>query len=279
MGDIIDGNEIAREAKELLRSQVAILGHQIRMMGLIVGDKDADMVYARMRERHAADIGVKAEITRLDVDIPIEDLLLAIEKLNRDDSVDGIIVHYPLPPHLDAKKVASVVSPEKDIDGLHPRNMGMLFGGDEAMPPATPAAVMHILESLGVDVGGKEVVVVNHSPVVGKPLAIMLLNRNATVHVCHVFTENLSRWTREADVLITAAGISGLIVPEMVKDGAIVIDVSMNRKEGKICGDVKFAEVLEKARAITPVPGGVGPVTNAMVLRNVVRAAQIRTAE
>ncbi|MCK4717833.1 MAG: bifunctional 5,10-methylenetetrahydrofolate dehydrogenase/5,10-methenyltetrahydrofolate cyclohydrolase, partial [Thermoplasmata archaeon] len=166
------------------------------------------------------------------------------------------------------------VSPRKDIDGLHPENMGRLFSGDEKMPPATPAAAIYILKAMGMELKGKEVCVVNHSPVVGKPLSIMLLNRNATVHVCHVFSEDTARWAREADVLITAAGVPGLITTDMVKEGAVVIDVAMNRKDGKLCGDVAYEEVLEKAGAVTPVPGGVGPVTNAMLLRNVVRAAE-----
>jgi len=280
VGRVIDGRKIAAGLKDRLRAFVEENGLDLTVVGVVAGGRDADRVYVRMRERAAAEVGASSRNVFLPPDVSQGELLDVIKGLNEDDGVDGIIVHFPLPPPIDRAAVAHALSPVKDVDGITPFNRGRLFSGDEVLPPATPAAVVYMLNAVGAVFEGREVVVVNHSEVVGKPLAVMLLNRNATVHVCHVYTRDLARWTKEAEVLVTGAGVPDLIKPGMIREGAVVVDVAMNRlADGSLRGDVEFDGVLARASYVTPVPGGVGPVTNAMLLRNLVRCALLRRGE
>jgi methylenetetrahydrofolate dehydrogenase (NADP+)/methenyltetrahydrofolate cyclohydrolase len=210
-------------------------------------------------------------------DIQEEQLLAKIEELNRRADIHGIMLELPLPKHLDPRKAMMTIAPEKDVDGFHPENMGALLLGAEKLVPCTPKGIIHALERLGVKLEGAEAVIVGHSNVVGKPLAAMMLNRNATVQVCHVYTKNLAEHTRRGDILVVAAGVPGLIKADMVKPGAYVFDVGINRLRDKTVGDVDFDAVKGVASAITPVPGGVGPLTVSMLLRQVVSATEAQT--
>ena len=202
-----------------------------------------------------------------------------IADLNADNKVDGILVQMPLPEHLSEKEVLCAIDPDKDVDGFHSMNVGRMTTGDPAFEPCTPAGVMVMLKEYGIDVSGKRCVVLGRSNIVGKPMASMLLQANGTVTICHSKTPDMAAFTREADILVTAVGKVGLITADMVKDGAVVVDVAMNRNaEGKLCGDVDFAAVAPKTSFITPVPGGVGPMTRAMLMMNLLRAAQMRDA-
>ena len=271
VGRYVDGRRIAEHIKEGLRKRIDDLDTPPVLVGVCVGARDADRVYARMREKTAGDIGALTRLVELEKDAVTEEVLEAINSLSSDPGVNGLIVHRPLPGHVDSEAVSRAIPPEKDVEGMHPYNLGLMLMGKEIMVPATPWAVVEILEAEEVDVKGKEVVVVSHSNIVGKPLSLMFLNRNATVHVCHVHTKDLGRWTRAADVLVTAAGVPDLVNVDMVAEEAVVVDVSMNRTSRGLCGDVSQG-VVERARLVTPVPGGVGPVTNALLFKNLVNS-------
>lgn len=277
---IIDGKAMASEIEAEVRSEVQKLASKGVISGLaavIVGANPASQMYVRLKHSACARVGIRSENVQLPEDIGEEQLLAKIEELNRRTDIHGIMLELPLPKHLDPRKAMMSIAPEKDVDGFHPENMGALLLGAEKLVPCTPKGIIYALESLGVKLEGAEAVIVGHSNVVGKPLAAMMLNRNATVQVCHVYTKDLAEHTRRGDILVVAAGVPGLIKEDMVKPGAYVFDVGINRVGDKTVGDVDFDAVKDVASAITPVPGGVGPLTVSMLLGQVVQATEAQT--
>ncbi|MDA0232669.1 MAG: bifunctional 5,10-methylenetetrahydrofolate dehydrogenase/5,10-methenyltetrahydrofolate cyclohydrolase [Chloroflexi bacterium] len=286
---IIDGKAIAAKVRGEVAASVAEFraarGVIPGITVVIVGDDPASHVYVRSKERAAEEVGMSGKVVKLPADTTQEQLIQTVESLNKDASVHGILVQIPLPDHLDEDEVVRAIDPRKDVDGLHPENVGLLFSGQTRFAPATPSGVQRILVEEGVEVRGAHVVIVGRSNLVGKPLAGLLLGRgkgaNATVTVCHTGTRDLAAETRRADILVSATGIPGSITGDMVKQGAVVIDVgttrvpdSSKRSGFRLAGDVVFDEACEVASAITPVPGGVGPMTIAMLLSNVLAAAK-----
>lgn len=275
---IIDGKALSRRLREEFRVRVGKLAMQGVVPGLaviLVGDNPASRVYVGNKVKACAECGVASFHQALPAEASEADVLACIHRLNADPAVHGILVQLPLPPHIDVRKVLEAISVDKDVDGFHLYNVGGLVVGNTIFPPCTPYGVQLLLETTGTDVAGKNVVVVGASNIVGKPMALMLLQKEATVTVCHAKTRDLAQHTILADILIVAAGKPGLIVPQMVKQGAIVIDVGINRlADGRIVGDVDFAGVQEKASWITPVPGGVGPMTVTMLIENTLRSAE-----
>jgi methylenetetrahydrofolate dehydrogenase (NADP+) / methenyltetrahydrofolate cyclohydrolase len=275
---LIDGASIAREVRESLRERVATVQSARMTPGLaviIVGEDPASRVYVRNKARACADIGMHSEIHELPADAAPEALLSRIEALNRNPAIHGILVQLPLPPGHDTAKVLEAIDVAKDVDGFHPYNQGLLVDDRCPLPPCTPAGVMVLLERSGTVVAGADAVVVGRSHIVGKPVALMLVNAGATVTVCHSRTRDLASHTARADILVVAVGRPNMIRADMVKPGATVIDVGINRlADGSLAGDVDFATVRDVARRITPVPGGVGPMTIAMLLANTVHAAE-----
>ncbi|MBN1324019.1 MAG: bifunctional methylenetetrahydrofolate dehydrogenase/methenyltetrahydrofolate cyclohydrolase [Methanotrichaceae archaeon] len=274
---IIDGKAMAEEVEEEAKERVERLSARGITPGLatiLVGENPASQMYIRLKHAACQRVGIRSENIFLPADSCQADLLKAIDELNSRDDVHGILLQLPLPPGLDPKEAMTAIAPEKDVDGFHPANMGSLLLGSERLVPCTPKGIIYALERLGIDLEGKEAVIVGHSNVVGKPLAAMMLNRNATVQVCHVFTKDLASHTRRGEVLVVAAGVPGLVKAEMVRKGAIVFDVGINRVDGKTVGDVDYEAVKDVAGAITPVPGGVGPLTVSMVLSQTLNAAE-----
>lgn len=281
MGNILDGKALSAVVKDEVRLEVAELdakyGRKPCLCVIIVGENPASQVYVRNKVKAAAYTGMESLLIELPASVSEEELLRKISELNSDDSVDGILVQLPLPKHIDEEKVIDAIAPEKDVDGFHPSNVAGLWLGKDCIVPCTPAGVMRLLDSTGIDLCGKTAVVVGRSNIVGKPVAKLLLDRNATVVIAHSRTADLGAVTRQADVLVVAVGRAGLITGDMVKPGAVIIDVGMNRDaEGKLCGDVDFASCSEKASWITPVPGGVGPMTIAMLMKNTIRCFRAR---
>ena len=271
---IIDGRKIAAEIKDRVRGEVESMETKPGLATVLVGDDPASQLYVKLKGKACEEAGIKSEKHEFPGDAKEGEIIELIRELNSNSSIHGILVQLPLPKHLNPQNIMAEIAPEKDVDGFNPVSMGNLMIGNEGFVPATPRGIIGMLEHEGVDVEGKDCVIVNHSPVVGKPLAMLLLNREATVSVCHVKTKDLGKFTREADILIVAAGVPGLIKADMVKEGAVVIDVGINKTEDGIVGDVDFEAVKEKASLITPVPGGVGPMTIAMLLENTVMAAK-----
>ncbi|QPS71368.1 bifunctional methylenetetrahydrofolate dehydrogenase/methenyltetrahydrofolate cyclohydrolase [Lactococcus garvieae] len=275
---IIDGKALAEKMQEELKDRVIKLkekGIQPGLAVILIGENPASQVYVRNKERVAAKLGFKSEVVRLSENISEAELLSMIEDYNTDDSWHGILVQLPLPAHISEEKVLLAVSPEKDVDGFHPINMGKLWSGAPLMIPSTPAGIMEMFRAYDVDLAGKKAVVVGRSNIVGKPMAQLMMMANATVTIAHSRTENLSELTRSADILVVAIGQDRFIKAEDVKPDAVVIDVGMNRDEnGKLHGDVDFDQVKEVASLITPVPGGVGPMTITMLMEQTVRAAE-----
>lgn len=270
---IIDGKALAKEVRAQIKQRVAELaektGKKPGLAVVLVGENPASQIYVRNKERAATNIGFTSKVIRLPEETSQEALLDLVDQLNRDDAVHGILVQMPLPRHIDVDAVIRAIDPDKDVDGFHVVNAGRLMVGQEGFQSCTPKGVMRMLKHLGVKIAGKHAVVVGRSNIVGKPMAMMLLRENATVTVCHSRTADLGAITRQADILVVAVGRSELIRGDMIKPGAIVIDVGMNRDEaGKLHGDVAFSEAVEVAGAITPVPGGVGPMTIAMLMEN-----------
>lgn len=245
---------------------------------VLVGENPASQMYIRLKHSACDRVGIRSENVMLPESTTEEQLIAKIEELNERPDIHGILLQLPLPKSLSPQKAMMTIRPQKDADGFHPENMGALLLGAERLVPCTPRGIIYALERLGVKLEGAEAVIVGHSNVVGKPLAAMLLNRNATVQVCHVFTKDLARHTREADILVVAAGVPGLIRKDMVKPGAVIFDVGINRVGNRTVGDVDFDSVAEIAGAITPVPGGVGPLTVAMLLSQTVQAAESQAA-
>jgi methylenetetrahydrofolate dehydrogenase (NADP+)/methenyltetrahydrofolate cyclohydrolase len=274
---IIDGKEIASIMRVEMKEEVERLKkeHNVTpgLAVIIVGENPASVVYVRNKEKSCEEIGIYSEKHALSENVSEEELLNLINKLNKEEKIHGILVQLPLPKHINEKNVLNVIDPSKDVDGFHPVSVGKMVIGEDTFLPCTPHGVMELLKRTGVDLKGKEAVVVGRSNIVGKPVALMLLQQNATVTICHSKTKDLKEVTRRADVLIAAVGVPEMIKGDMVKDGVVVIDVGVNRLEGKLVGDVAFNEVKEKASAITPVPGGVGPMTITMLLQNTIKAA------
>lgn len=278
MAKIIDGKQISKEVRAELAAECAKLREKGIVPGLavvIVGTDPASQVYVRNKKKACEEVGFHSEVYELPEETTEAELLALVEKLNRDDNIHGILVQLPLPKHLDDKIVIEHIDPKKDVDAFHPVNVGRIMIGDYDFLPCTPAGVMVLLEKSGIEVAGKDCVVLGRSNIVGKPQAMLLLHANGTVTICHSKTKNLADITRRADILVVAIGKADFVNGDMVKDGAVVIDVGMNRKpDGKLTGDVDFASVEPKASYITPVPGGVGPMTITMLLRNTLTSAK-----
>jgi methylenetetrahydrofolate dehydrogenase (NADP+)/methenyltetrahydrofolate cyclohydrolase len=276
--DIIDGDEISSRVRKEVADEVTRMEKTPKLVAVLMSDDPASETYVRMKREAADEVGIESETVRIDPDAPEEKLLSTVAELNEDDDVDGILVQLPLPDHVDEERALEAVSPEKDVDGFHPFNKGLLLEGRPRFVPATPKGVVRMLREHGVELGGKDVVVVGRSDIVGKPLAALLFSRdvNATVTVCHSRTEDLGRHTRNADVVVAAVGVPEFVTADMVSEGVVVVDVGINRVEEELVGDVAYDEVAEKASAITPVPGGVGPMTVASLLENTVEAARLR---
>jgi methylenetetrahydrofolate dehydrogenase (NADP+)/methenyltetrahydrofolate cyclohydrolase len=283
MAVIIDGKAIAAsiraEVKREVEAHRAQFGEAPGLATVLVGDDPASQIYVAGKHRASEEVGIRSIGHVLSADTPEADLIDLIEDLNADDAVSGMIVQLPLPPQIDAAHVIGIVDPRKDVDGLTPINAGLLAQGRPGLVPATPLGVMELLDRSETELEGAEAVVVGRSDLVGKPVAALLLARHATVTICHSRTRDLGEVCRRADALVAAVGRPKLVTGEMVKPGATVIDVGMNRTDEGLVGDVDFAAASEKARAITPVPGGVGPMTIAMLLRNTLAAARPQTAE
>jgi 5,10-methylene-tetrahydrofolate dehydrogenase/Methenyl tetrahydrofolate cyclohydrolase len=274
---IIDGKALALDVEVETRERAKKLAERGIIPGLatvLVGENPASQMYIRLKHSACSRVGIRSENVVLPPESTETDLIAKIQELNSRSDINGILLQLPLPRSLSPQRAMMTIRPEKDVDGFHPQNMGALLLGVELLVPCTPLGIIYALERLGRKLEGAEVVIVGHSNVVGKPLAAMMLNRNATVQVCHVFTRDLARHTRDAEILVVAAGVPGLIKKEMVKSGAYVFDVGINRVGDKTVGDVDYDQVSEVAGAITPVPGGVGPLTVAMLLRQTLLATE-----
>ena len=271
----MDGRALAARIREELKAEIAGFG-DVRLATVLVGDDPASQIYIRLKHKAAEEVGIQALDKRLPQDTPEEEVLGLVEELNDDDSVDGVLVQTPLPPQIDEPRVMRTLDPMKDVDGLHPFNAGQLFFGQQTLVAATPVGVMRLLAEYKIPVTGARAVVVGRSLIVGRPLSMLLLHANATVTICHSRTKDLARHTLDADILVAAVGSLGLITADMIKKGAAVIDVGMNRTEDGLFGDVDPG-VADVAGFLTPVPGGVGPMTIACMLENALRAARYRT--
>lgn len=279
MAVIIDGKKVSADVKQSVAEEVAALKQKGIVPGLaviIVGDDPASRVYVNNKKKACAACGIYSEEYALPAETTQEELMALVEKLNAKDDIDGILCQLPLPKHLDEKAVINAISPLKDVDAFHPVNVGEIMIGDYNFLPCTPAGVMELLRSAGIEIKGKRCVVIGRSNIVGKPMAMLLLHQHGTVTICHSRTVDLGSVTREADILVAAVGIPKFVKAGMVKQGAAVIDVGMDRDEnGKLCGDVDFESVEKVAGYITPVPGGVGPMTIAMLMKNTLKAAKL----
>ena len=278
MAKILSGKIVSARVKDELKKEVEELSQRGKQTGLavvLVGDDSASKVYVRNKEKACEEVGIYSEVHRLSENTSEEELLKLINELNENDKIDGILVQLPLPKHLDDKVIIDNIKPEKDVDAFHPSNVGKIMIGDYDFLPCTPAGIMELIHESGVEVDGKTCVVIGRSNIVGKPMSMLLLHENGTVTTCHSHTKNLAEVTKSADILVAAVGIPKFVKADMVKPGAVVIDVGMDRDEnGKLCGDVDFNEVEPVAGSITPVPGGVGPMTIAMLMRNTVTASK-----
>ncbi|MCU1231053.1 MAG: Methylenetetrahydrofolate dehydrogenase [Acidobacteria bacterium] len=296
---LIDGKSVARDLENEVRAAIAELGYQPGLVAVRVGNDPASELYVRNKAKKADELGLRGRQLVLDESLSERELLAEVDRLNRDDEVDGILVQLPLPKQIDPRKVIDAIDPAKDVDGFHPINVGLLHMGRAALVPCTPAGCIRLIDSTGVSIDGANAVVIGRSDIVGKPMAALLLQRNASVTICHSRTRDLASLTRNADILVAAVGRPLVVTADMVKPGAVVIDVGMNRvdasfadrlahdeeksrllaKNGSVLlGDVDFARVREVASWITPVPGGVGPMTIAMLMQNTVTAARQRRA-
>ena len=279
MAKIISGKEVALKVREGIKAEVCQLlektGKRPGLAVIIVGEDPASQVYVRNKAKGCEEVGFYSEVYRLPENTEMSELLALIDKLNKDTNIHGILCQLPLPKHLDETAVILAIDPNKDVDAFHPVNTGKIMIGNYSFLPCTPAGVMELIASTGVDVAGKECVVVGRSNIVGKPQAMLLLQKNGTVTICHSKTKDLAQTTKRADILVVAVGRANFITGDMIKEGAIVIDVGINRnEEGKLVGDVHFESAEKVASYITPVPGGVGPMTITMLLKNTLTAAK-----
>lgn len=272
---IMDGKALAKKVKDNVRCEVEKLDRKPGLAVVLVGDNPASRVYVNGKKKDCAECGIYSEEYALPAEITQAELIELVETLNSREDIDGILVQLPLPKHLDEREILLAIRPDKDVDCFHPFNVGQLMIGETGFLPCTPAGVMRMLEEYGIDPTGKHCVIVGRSNIVGKPQAMLMLRKNATVTMCHTKTRDLKAECLRADILVAAAGRAGLITGDMVKEGAVVVDVAMNRNEqGKLCGDVVYEEAAVKAAYITPVPGGVGPMTRAMLMENTLMAAK-----
>ena len=273
---IIDGKKISSQIKKEIFAEVRALkkktGKTPGLAAVLVGDDPASAVYVRNKNKTCQNVGFQSFENILPADTSEEKLLNLVDKLNKDNNVNGILIQLPLPTQIDSQKVLEQINPEKDVDGFHLENVGRLVTGNATFKPCTPAGIIELLDQYKVDIEGKNVVVLGRSNIVGKPVASLLLSRNATVTICHSRTKDLPAISRSADILIAAIGKPNFVTPDMVKDDAVVIDVGINRVDDKLVGDVDYESVLKKASLITPVPGGVGPMTIAMLMVNTLQA-------
>lgn len=275
MAQILDGKALAKKIKEQVAAEAAALPRRPGLAVILIGENPASQVYVRGKEKDCEECGILNLGRKLPAETSEEELLTLIAQMNADPAVDGILVQLPLPGHIDEGKVLRAISPAKDVDCFHPENVGEMMVGDPICWPCTPYGVMELLREYGISASGKHCVVLGRSNIVGKPMTLLLLRDNGTVTVCHSRTPDLKEQCLQADILVSAVGKTNLVTADMVKEGAVVVDVAMNRNEaGKLCGDVDYAAVAEKASYITPVPGGVGPMTRAILMKNVLAAAK-----
>ena len=275
MAILIDGKALAAKVKDQLIEEAKDLPRRPGLAVILVGKDPASRIYVTNKEKDCEQCGFLSYEYKLPEETSEEELLEMIRYLNGNNKVDGILVQMPIPPHLDEEKIIFAISPDKDVDAFHPVNVGRMVIGDPVFLPCTPAGIMEMFKEYGISIPGKRCVVLGRSNIVGKPMAMLLMQNDGTVTTCHTKTADLAKYTREADILVSAAGHRNLVTADMVKDGVVVIDVAMNRDEnGKFCGDVDFPEVSQKASYITPVPGGVGPMTRAILLRNILTASK-----
>lgn len=278
MAKLIDGKAISQEIKNEVRERVEKLKQEGKQPGLaviLVGEDPASQTYVRHKEKACEQVGFYSQVLRRTVEITEQELLQLVDELNNDPKIHGILVQLPLPDHIDEKLVLHAIDPKKDVDGFHPFNVGEMFVNEPGFWSCTPYGVIEMLDRYQIEIEGQHAVIVGASNIVGKPMATMLLNREATVTVCHIKTKDLAFHTKQADILVVGVGKPDLITADMVKDGVVVMDVGMNRLEsGKLVGDVAYDEVEPKASYITPVPGGVGPMTIAMLLKNTLKACE-----
>ena len=283
MSVMIDGRQIAQNKKDSIAKEVAVLKEQGITPGLaviLVGENPASKTYVNNKRKTCLELGMHSVLIEMDEQTTEQQLLSKIEELNNDDTINGILVQLPLPKHIEEAKIIEAITPNKDVDGFHPVNVGKLSIGMDTFAPCTPAGIIVMLEEMNIEIEGKHVVVVGRSNIVGKPAGQLFLNKSATVTYCHSRTKDLAYHTKQADILVVAVGIRNIIGKEHVKPGAVVIDVGMNRNDlGKLCGDVDFEEVKEISSFITPVPGGVGPMTITMLMYNTLKAAKVQNRE
>jgi methylenetetrahydrofolate dehydrogenase (NADP+)/methenyltetrahydrofolate cyclohydrolase len=282
MAQIIDGRIISAKVKADVKAEVSVLKEQGIDIGLavvIVGDNPASRVYVNNKRKDCEEVGIESFEYALPESTTQDELLSLVKKLNNDDKVNGILVQLPLPKHINETIIINAIAPDKDVDAFHPENVGHIMIGDFKFLPCTPAGVMEMLSETGIDVSGKHCVVIGRSNIVGKPMAMLLLHKNGTVTICHSKTKNLKEICAQADILVAAVGKANFVTADMIKDGAVVIDVGMNRLDnGKLCGDVDYAACFEKAGYITPVPGGVGLMTRAVLMKNTLMAAKAKNS-
>ena len=280
MAQIIDGKAVSAKVKAEVRQEAEELkkqGIEIGLAVVIVGNNSASRVYVNNKKKACEEVGFNSYEYALPEETTEAELLELVEKLNNDDKVNGILVQLPLPKQINENSIINAIRPEKDVDAFHPENVGHIMIGDFSFLPCTPAGVMELIAETGVDVCGKSCVVIGRSNIVGKPMAMLLLHKHGTVTICHSRTKDLAEVCRNADILVAAVGKAKFVTPDMIKEGAVVIDVGMNRDEnGKLCGDVDYDACFDKAGYITPVPGGVGPMTIAMLMKNTLTAAKVK---
>ena len=278
MSEIIDGKNLAKEIRESLKVEANKLkekGIIPHLSVIMVGDDDASKVYVRNKSRACEEIGIEFKEYLLPNDTKQEELISLIEKLNKDKNVNGILLQSPIPKPLDIQEAFNTIDPKKDVDGFNPYNVGNLCIGQDGFIPCTPYGIMKMFEKYNIEIDGRKVAIIGRSNIVGKPMAQCMISKNATVTICHSRTRELKKELKDADIIISAAGKRNMVTEDMVKEGAVIIDVGMNRNdEGKLCGDVDFEKLKEKASYITPVPGGVGPMTIAMLMSNVIKATK-----
>lgn len=278
MAKIIDGKAVSQKVKDEIRAEIERDGLDIGLAVVIVGNNQASRVYVNNKKKACEVCGIKSYEYALPEETSEEELIELVDTLNNDKNINGILVQLPLPKQIDEEKIIERISPLKDVDAFNAVNVGKIMIGSYAFLPCTPAGVMGLIHSTGTEISGKECVVIGRSNIVGKPMAMLLLHENATVTICHSRTKNLAEVCRRADILVSAVGKADFVTADMVKDGAVVIDVGMNRNaENKLCGDVKYDEVEPKASFITPVPGGVGPMTIAMLMKNTLMAKKLQS--
>lgn len=269
---LMDGKMVARQIKDAIKERLDKMEKKPILKIILVGDNPASAVYVKNKMKDCQEVGIEAQLVHFDEHVPQKNVEYAIEAANRDENVTGIIVQLPLPKHMNEHELLNLVSPKKDVDCLTDVNVGRLFTGKAYIKPCTPHGIIQLLNRYGVYLGGKKAVVIGRSNIVGKPIAMLLMERNATVTVCHTRTPNISDYTKEADIIVVATGHRNTLTADMIKPGCVVIDVGMNRDEsGKLCGDAEFDKISKKAAFVTPVPGGVGPMTRAVLLENVMK--------